>query len=86
VLQAHSARAALALLEQYDVDLLLTDYAMPGMTGGELVSKAREVRPGLKAVIVSGYADLPEGVSLDVPRLAKPFSDTELASIVATVV
>jgi PAS domain S-box-containing protein len=85
VLQAHSGPAALAQLADHAVDLLVTDYAMPGMTGAELVAQALEARPGLKAIIVSGYADLPEGAPLEVPRLAKPFSDADLATIIATV-
>src|SRR5690606_83582 len=53
---AHSAAAALRILETEAFDLLLTDYAMPGMDGGELVRMAREMQPGIKAVILSGYA------------------------------
>ena len=85
VLQAHSGPDALVQLAEHPVDLLLTDYAMPGMTGGELVAQAQAAHPGLIAIIVSGYADLPEGVDLDVPRLAKPFSDADLANIIAAV-
>ena len=52
---------------------------MPGMTGAELVAQARQAQPDLKAIIVSGYAELPEGAPLEVPRLAKPFGDADLA-------
>jgi PAS domain S-box-containing protein len=85
VLQAHSGRSALMQLAGHPVDLLVTDYAMPGMNGAELVARARVSHPGLKAIIVSGYADLPDGAPLEVPRLAKPFSDADLANIIATV-
>jgi len=85
VIQAHSGPAALAQLAEHPVDLLLTDYAMPGMTGAELVAQAKQLRPDLKAVIVSGYAELPEGAPLEVPRLAKPFSDADLATMIAAV-
>jgi PAS domain S-box-containing protein len=85
VLQAESGPAALDLLAREQVDLLLTDYTMPKMTGAELIDKARESRPGLKAIIASGYASVPEGKALDVPRLAKPFSDRELAGAIAGV-
>jgi CheY-like chemotaxis protein len=85
VIQAHSGPAALAQLAEHPVDLLLTDYAMPGMTGAELVAQAKQAMPALKAIIVSGYAELPEGAPLEVPRLAKPFNDTDLASIVTAV-
>jgi len=86
VLQADSAHDALAVIEGDGIDLLLTDYAMPQMNGRELVEKAREAKPDLKAIIVSGYADLPEGEALDLPRLAKPFSETDLAHAIAEVV
>jgi len=85
VLQAESGPAALDLLAHEQVDLLLTDYTMPRMTGAELIDKARESWPGLKAIIASGYASVPEGKALDVPRLAKPFSDVELAGAIAGV-
>lgn len=85
VIQAHSGPSALDELAEHPVDLLLTDYAMPGMTGAELVAQAQETQPGLKAIIVSGYADLPEGAPLEVPRLAKPFNDTDLANMIAAV-
>ncbi len=85
VIQAHSGPAALAQLADHPVDLLITDYAMPGMTGAELVEQAKQVQPDLKAVIVSGYAELPEGAPLEVPRLAKPFGDTDLANMIVAV-
>ena len=83
VVQADSARAALALLAENEVDLLLTDYAMPQMSGGELIERARQTHPGLSVIVVSGYADVPEGAVLNVPRLAKPFTDAELAEAIA---
>lgn len=85
VLQAHSAPSALRLLSEQSLDLLITDYAMPGMTGAELVEEAGQMQPGLKAIIVSGYADLPEGAALSVPRLPKPFKEAGLAKLIATV-
>jgi CheY-like chemotaxis protein len=56
---------------------------MPRMNGAELVDRARAARPGLRAIVVSGYADLAEGAAFDVPRLAKPFTDAELAGAIA---
>jgi CheY-like chemotaxis protein len=53
------------------------------MTGAELVAQARQAQPDLKAIIVSGYAELPEGAPLEVPRLAKPFGDADLANMIA---
>ncbi len=85
VIQAHSGPAALTQLGEHPIDLLITDYAMPGMTGAELVAQAKQAQPDLKAIIVSGYAELPEGAPLEVPRLAKPFNDLDLANIIAAV-
>ena len=56
---------------------------MPLMSGGELIDRARHTHPGLRVIVVSGYADVPEGAVLDVPRLAKPFTDSELAEAIA---
>jgi CheY-like chemotaxis protein len=59
VIEAHDGHAALALLEQgRDVDLLFTDIAMPGgMTGVELARQAKELRPRLKILLTSGFAE-----------------------------
>jgi len=83
VLQAHSGRSAFEIIQQEDVDLLITDYSMPGMTGAELVEQALQARPDMKVIVASGYADLPEGKALDVPRLAKPFTERDLADAIA---
>ncbi len=59
VVEAGSGQAALAILaERRDIDLLLADYAMPGMSGAETVAKARRLKPGLPCMFVTGYADL----------------------------
>ncbi len=83
VIERHSGSEALEALRGEQFDLLLSDYAMPGMNGGELVHRARELQPHIRAAIVSGYADLPEGTALDVPRLAKPFSQDDLVQLIA---
>lgn len=74
VVSADSAFQALARLEEgtrYDV--LLTDYAMPGMTGAELIPRVRERVPQLPAVLASGYAQNAIDPALGVVRLVKPF-------------
>jgi len=83
VVERHSGSEALEALHDEQFDLLLSDYAMPGMNGGDLVHRARAMQPHIRAAIVSGYADLPEGTALDVPRLAKPFSQDDLAQLIA---
>ena len=58
-LAAKNGPAALDVLERAErVDLLLVDMAMPGMSGVELIKRARERRPGLRAMLVTGYADI----------------------------
>ena len=50
--------AALAQIEAGDIpDLLVTDFAMPGMNGLTLIKEARRHRPGLPALLLTGYAD-----------------------------
>lgn len=83
VWEATSGIEALSVLQSHDIDLLLTDYAMPGMNGVELVEAARAARPGLSVVVVTGYAELPQGESIRLPKLAKPFSEQELANVIA---
>jgi signal transduction histidine kinase/CheY-like chemotaxis protein len=81
VLEAYSGKEALEILQSGKrIDALVTDYAMPGMTGVELATKAREINPDLPILLATGYADLPSGTTTDLPRLSKPYQQTELAS------
>ncbi len=81
VVEAQSADEALRKLdEQLQVDLLVTDHLMPGMTGAELARAVGRRRPGLPVLLMSGYADA-EGIGLEFTRLTKPFRQAELASI-----
>jgi signal transduction histidine kinase len=86
VIQASSGREALALVQSdREIDLVLTDHAMPEMTGVELARRLRQLRPDLPVVLATGYADLPANVTaeLGLPRLAKPFDQDELSHAVA---
>lgn len=58
VLTAGSGAEALALLQQYDVALLITDQRMPEMTGIELVKKTAPLRPRMVRIILTGYTDV----------------------------
>ena len=61
-------------------DLLLLDFAMPGMNGAELAKQAAQRRPRLPILFVSGYADLSALAEVDQARvLSKPFDQRELA-------
>ncbi|WP_431862697.1 response regulator [Azospirillum sp.] len=82
VLEATDGAAALTLLEGRDgaVDLLLTDYAMPGMTGLELLRTVRARWPALPGVMVTGYAEMPAaGPGLDgLVVVQKPYRPDQL--------
>jgi signal transduction histidine kinase/CheY-like chemotaxis protein len=79
VIGANSALHALDILKSEEpIDLMVTDHVMPGMTGIELAAATREVRPSLPILLATGYADLPEGTQLDLPRLAKPYHQDQL--------
>lgn len=83
--EADCGEAALRLIaEGLAPDLLVTDHLMPGMTGVDLARTLRESLPHLPVLIVSGYAEV-EGISIDLPRLAKPFRRAELASSIAAI-
>jgi PAS domain S-box-containing protein len=60
------------------IDLMMTDHVMPGMTGIELAAASRRLRPSLPILLATGYAELPEGAQLDLPRLAKPYHQDQL--------
>jgi PAS domain S-box-containing protein len=77
---------ALGMLENSSIkiDLMLTDVVMPGINGRELSRRARELRPGLKVLFMSGYsrnAVVHQGrVDLDVQLIQKPVSVQDLAT------
>lgn len=84
VIEANSGPKALEILQRdVPIDLILTDYAMPGMTGVELAQAARTLRPGLPVLLATGYAELQETSNFDFPRLTKPYQQHQLASHVA---
>jgi CheY-like chemotaxis protein len=86
VIEAGSAEEALTFLRSDpDVDLLVTDHLMPGMTGAQLAKEIRVLRPGLPVLIVSGYAEV-DGLAPDLPRLVKPFRAAELMERVTALV
>jgi PAS domain S-box-containing protein len=86
VIDAEGGEAGLAKLAESGADLMLVDYAMPGMHGADVARAARASHPELPIVFVTGYAEtsqLEAALGQDVPVLRKPFSGAELAAIVA---
>jgi PAS domain S-box-containing protein len=85
VLEADSGPAALELLRQKPVDLLITDQVMPRMTGVQLLDVVRTEWPELPVILATGYAELPGGTDLKVPKLSKPFTEQDLAQVLAAI-
>ena len=79
VLMARSAREALVLLKHIRVDLVITDHAMPQMTGSQLIAEIQQDYPAIAIILASGYAELPAGLDPELTRLAKPFTQADLA-------
>jgi PAS domain S-box-containing protein len=80
-IEAYSGPEALEILRsERRIDLMITDFSMPKMSGAELVAAAKDLRPNLRIILASGYAELPNNVQLDVTRLPKPFDQRQLAT------
>ncbi|MCB5203825.1 PAS domain S-box protein [Neorhizobium sp. T786] len=86
VLSANSAQGALDILEHGTLpDVIITDHAMPHITGAELAKKVRLLYPEIKIIIASGYAELPEPGTM-MRRLQKPFSQQQLREALSAAV
>jgi PAS domain S-box-containing protein len=90
VLQAADGADAIRVLKDNDCDceLIITDYAMPHVSGSEFIRQARLLCPGVPALIITGYAeadaigDRPDGVEI----LLKPFTSVALEDAIARMV
>jgi signal transduction histidine kinase len=79
VVEAGSADEALEVIRgDRPLDLMITDFLMPKMTGSQLANEAKRWRPGLPVLLVTGYAELSTGTGIELPRLRKPFQQQEL--------
>jgi PAS domain S-box-containing protein len=80
VWEANSGEEALNILAQgTKIDLVVTDQAMPRMTGLQLAEAILANQPNLPIILATGYAELPTGLGSTLPRLSKPFSQEQLA-------
>jgi PAS domain S-box-containing protein len=83
------ARSALAILREKpaDFDLLISDYAMPAISGIELICQARQIVDGLRGIIITGYAEASSISSRpeDVQILRKPFGPDQLREMLSIV-
>ncbi|UVD59136.1 response regulator [Rhizobium sp. Pop5] len=86
VAEANSGLQALELIRSgQHFDMMITDYSMPGMTGAQLAQAVRAIHPALPIVLATGYADLPAGADIDLPRLGKPYNQAQLAKEITKV-
>lgn len=80
--QAASGNEALALAGGQPIDLLLSDFHMPGMNGAELAGSIHRQRPELPVLLMSAAAPQDFSGDLRLPLLSKPFSAAALLSAV----
>jgi PAS domain S-box-containing protein len=87
VFSAPSGLHALDILHrEKKIDLMITDQLMPDMTGSELATRIRAENAHIPIILATGYAELAPGEGEGLPRLAKPFSQRELAEAIARAV
>ena len=84
VIAVESGEEALCIIDSAaEIDVLMTDQAMPGMTGLQLAHKAVEKRPQLPVIIASGFPEMETDLAQRWRRLPKPFRRAELAEALA---
>jgi CheY-like chemotaxis protein len=81
---APDGTSALQLFRERDFDLIVIDFALPGMTGAELGERIREHKPSQKLLLISGYAGTAalQRAAGDVPVVAKPIALKDLVAAV----
>ena len=90
VLEAHNGSEAARLLESVPgIGLLVSDVVMPGdLDGHALVTQARALRPDLRVILMSGYADNPAPIPIEhdnIRLLAKPFTKDDIAHAIVAI-
>ncbi len=83
VFEAYSGSEALEILQREDgIDLVVTDQAMPKMTGTELAKIIKREWPDIPVLLATGYADRVRGDDIGLPKLTKPYMQRELAEAI----
>jgi DNA-binding NtrC family response regulator len=86
VIEAEDGTAGLEILQSdASIDVLLTDVKMPGLNGYQLAEASLSLRPGVKVMLMTGYADeaIPDAIrEASIPIIRKPFNFDNLASSV----
>ena len=84
IVQASSGAEALRMLRSgVEVDLMITDFLMPGMNGVTLIQHATAIARDMKVLLVTGYSTIAEGPGAHLPRLSKPYRQADLSRCVA---
>jgi PAS domain S-box-containing protein len=84
VLEATSGASAIEMVRRdHSIDLVITDQAMPNMTGSDLAAAIRAEKPHLPIILATGFAELPPGADESLPKLSKPFRQHQLAEAIA---
>ena len=83
VFEAYSGYEALEILKREDgIDLVVTDQAMPKMSGTELAKIIKREWPDIPVLLATGYADRVRGDDIGLPKLTKPYMQRELAEAI----
>ena len=86
VFEAYSGKEALEILRQQDsIDLVITDQAMPQMSGTQLSKIIRQGWPTIAILLATGYADRVPGEDIGLPKITKPYLQRDLANAIAHV-
>jgi CheY-like chemotaxis protein len=84
VIEAHCGKEALAILDDgLRPDLVITDHAMPGMTGLDLAVTLRTREPDLPILLATGFGETRGDLDIEIPRLRKPYTQEQLSSEIA---
>ncbi|MBR0664447.1 response regulator [Roseomonas hellenica] len=87
VFEEHSGARALSLLRgEEPVDLLITDFSMPGMDGGQLARASKELRPDLPVLITSGYMNSTLDIGISHHTLRKPYLLNQLLEAIEKII
>ena len=79
VLEAHSGENALNLARDHpDIDLVISDQAMPNMTGMQLADRLTELHREMPFILATGYSDVPHSPQQRIVKLGKPYSQEML--------
>ena len=86
VFEARSASQALEILDNTPVELVISDQAMPKMTGLQLAHAIRKRWPDLPVILATGYSEASVLADLTLPKIAKPFLQGDLDRAIRAVV